>query len=84
VLFYIRAISDIKFVVQIHMQKFKTHKSISKRFKITKKGKLMKKKAGQDHFNARESGNITRGKRRAQEAAKAIAKPLKPLIPYSK
>jgi large subunit ribosomal protein L35 len=46
------------------MQKFKTRKKVSKRFKITKTGKVMKRKSGQDHFNSRESRNTTRNKRR--------------------
>ncbi|MCX6743626.1 MAG: 50S ribosomal protein L35 [Candidatus Parcubacteria bacterium] len=65
------------------MPKIKTHQSIAKRYKVTKKGKLMKKKAGQDHFNARESGNITRAKRRTQQADKTISKQLKSLMPYN-
>jgi large subunit ribosomal protein L35 len=65
------------------MPKIKTHKSIAKRFKISKTGRLMKKKAGQGHFNAREKGSVTRAKRRAQNTSERIAKPLKVLIPYS-
>ncbi len=44
--------------------KLKTHKALAKRIKITKTGKILKRKAGQDHFNARSSGKITRKKRR--------------------
>ncbi len=44
--------------------KLKTHKATTKRFGLTKKGKLKKRTAGQDHFNSRESGKITRNKRR--------------------
>lgn len=43
--------------------KLKTNKTWSKRFKVTKTGKVMKRKAGQDHFNSRESGKVTRNKR---------------------
>ncbi len=46
------------------MPKMKTHKGASKRLKITRTGKVMHRKAGQDHFNARESGKITKNKRR--------------------
>lgn len=42
----------------------KTIKTISKRFVKTKKGAYLRIKAGQDHFNSRESGNVTRAKRR--------------------
>jgi large subunit ribosomal protein L35 len=47
--------------------KRKTIKSISKRFKITKTGKVKKVKSGQNHFNSGESGKITRNKRRDQQ-----------------
>ncbi|HBH16870.1 MAG TPA: 50S ribosomal protein L35, partial [Candidatus Veblenbacteria bacterium] len=50
--------------------KVKTHKATVKRFRATAKGKLMKRTAGQDHFNARESGVVTRRKRRDVEIAK--------------
>lgn len=41
----------------------KTRKSISKRFKITKTKKILRRHTRQDHFNARDSGNKTRQKR---------------------
>lgn len=65
------------------MPKMKTHQSIAKRFKMTKTGKMIKKKAGQNHFNAREKGSVTRNKRRMQNTNERIASPLKHLIPYS-
>lgn len=34
----------------------KTNKSLTKRLKITKKGKILARKPGQNHFNARASG----------------------------
>jgi ribosomal protein L35 len=45
----------------------KTNKSYTKRLKITRKGKLLARKAGLDHFNAKESGNkqTKRGKFKA-------------------
>lgn len=33
----------------------KTNKSITKRLKITRGGKIMNRKSGQNHFNAKES-----------------------------
>ena len=33
----------------------KTNKSYTKRLKVTKKGKVIARKPGQDHFNAKES-----------------------------
>ena len=46
------------------MPKLKTIKAIAKRFKVTKKGKVIKRVAGQGHFNARETGKENRNKRR--------------------
>ncbi|HEX8946735.1 MAG TPA: 50S ribosomal protein L35 [Candidatus Paceibacterota bacterium] len=43
----------------------KTNKSYTKRVRATKHGKLVARKPGQNHFNAKESGNTTRGKHRA-------------------
>ncbi|MFC1788200.1 50S ribosomal protein L35 [Patescibacteria group bacterium] len=44
--------------------KQKTHKALSKRITITKTGKVLKRKSGQDHFNSKESSKVTRNKRR--------------------
>ena len=66
------------------MPKLKTRKSIAKRFKITKSGKIIKKRAGQDHFNARESGNVMRKKRRTTQISKSKNKTIKANLPYSK
>ena len=45
------------------MGKLKTKKSISKRFKVTKTGKVIKRTNGQGHYNSRETGNTRRNKR---------------------
>jgi len=58
----------------------KTRKSIKKRFKITKGKKLLHQRCGQDHFNARESGKITRNKRRLKKVPKSLAKTIKQAI----
>ncbi len=65
------------------MPKKKTHQATAKRFKITKKGKFMKRTAGQSHFNARESGKVTMGKRRDSAIAKVNVAALRKLIPGS-
>lgn len=44
----------------------KTNKSITKRFKITKNKKVLFRFAHQDHFNAKDSGNETRRKRKTR------------------
>jgi len=38
----------------------KTRKSIKKRFKITKTGKVLRRAIGQDHFRAKKSASIWR------------------------
>ncbi|MBI4132101.1 MAG: 50S ribosomal protein L35 [Candidatus Sungbacteria bacterium] len=40
----------------------KPNKSIRKRIKLTKTGKLIRRVAGQNHFNAKESGRMRRRK----------------------
>jgi ribosomal protein L35 len=42
----------------------KTNKSFSKRLKVTKNGKIISRKAGQNHFNSKESGRKQLGKAR--------------------
>ncbi len=42
----------------------KTTKSYLKRLKITKNGKILARKAGQNHFNARERTRASVAKRR--------------------
>lgn len=44
----------------------KTNKSYAKRIRVTKKGKLVARKPGQDHFNAKEGGRTKGVKRRTQ------------------
>ena len=63
------------------MPKVKTHKGTVKRIKKTRTGKLISRSAGQDHFNSRESGKVTKNKRRDLVLHKAHNK-LKLLIPY--
>ncbi|MFH1178580.1 MAG: 50S ribosomal protein L35 [bacterium] len=43
----------------------KTNKSYLKRIRVTRNGKLMARKPGQDHFNAKQSGSERSRKRRA-------------------
>ena len=41
----------------------KTNKSYAKRIRVTRTGKLVARKAGQNHFNAKQSGSKRSGKR---------------------
>ncbi len=63
--------------------KQKTSKTIAKRVKMTKTGKLLKRKGGQDHFNARESGKVTRNKRRDLEVSASYVRNFKQFMPHN-
>ncbi len=65
------------------MPKIKTHKATAKRFKLTGTKKLKQRKAGQDHFNARETGKTTRQKRRDIDTTKTLVKTIKTLAQYN-
>jgi ribosomal protein L35 len=61
--------------------KQKTNKRISKTFWVTGSGKVMRRKSGQAHFNARETGNTTKNKRRdSQVSGNTIHKKIKNAI----
>ncbi len=60
----------------------KTNKALAKRVRITKTGKMIKRKAGQDHFNSRESGKVTRNKRTDVAFPSTVRKGVKMLLPY--
>ncbi len=65
------------------MSKIKTHKATAKRYKKTATNKLLQRKAGQDHFNARETGNTTRKKRLDIAVSDTYAKTIHKLTPYN-
>lgn len=65
------------------MPKIKTHKATVKRFKKTATNKLLQRKAGQDHFNARDTGNATRKKRVDVTVSSTYAKTIHKLTPYN-
>ncbi len=44
----------------------KTNKSYSKRIKVTKNGKLVARRPGQNHFNAKQSGQKRLQRKRTQ------------------
>lgn len=64
-------------------KKLKTHKSTVKKVKVTGAKKLITRKAGQDHFNARESGKVKRNKRSDVSVAKADQRNIRLNLPYS-
>jgi len=65
------------------MPKLKTIKAVSKRIKITKNDKVIIRRGGQDHFNSRDAGKVTRRKRRDVCLSDANKKNIKNFIPYA-
>jgi large subunit ribosomal protein L35 len=63
------------------MPKVKTHKGAAKRFTKTKSGAIMHRVSGQDHFNTRDTGKVTKNKRRDVVMSKDNNS-IKSLIPY--
>lgn len=61
----------------------KTNKSYSKRIKLTKNGKVKVRKKGQNHFNSKESGNVTRAKRGTKENFVMSAKNISRFLPHN-
>ncbi|MDD3735318.1 MAG: 50S ribosomal protein L35 [Candidatus Pacebacteria bacterium] len=61
----------------------KTRKSIKKRFKITKNGKVLLRPVGQDHFRAKKSGKIKRQKRSPIKVDDSLAKEIKKALKYA-
>lgn len=58
----------------------KTRKSIKKRFKITKTGKILRRATGQDHYQAKKSGKQKRKMRKWIKVSKPEAKKIKRLF----
>lgn len=58
----------------------KTRKSFSKRFKITKTGKVLRRAIGQDHLLSKNNGNATRKLRKLVRISGWEAKKIKKLI----
>lgn len=58
----------------------KTRKSILKRFKITKTGKVLRRATGQDHYLVKKSGKKIRKNRKLIEVSKWEAKKIKKLL----
>ncbi len=60
----------------------KPRKSILKRFKITRTGKVLRRATGQNHFRAKKSGKKRRETRKWVEVPKPLAKKIKKLLSY--
>ena len=64
------------------MGKLKTHKGVTRRFKITGTGKLVHMKTGRRHLLTHKSARRMRKLRRAGEVAPAQQEMLRRLMPY--
>jgi large subunit ribosomal protein L35 len=58
----------------------KTRKSIKKRFKVTKTGKILRRPTHLDHYLAKKSGKKTRQSRKLKEVSKSEVKQIKRLL----
>jgi large subunit ribosomal protein L35 len=65
------------------MPKLKTRKAVAKRVKISANKKVIRRDTGQGHFNSREAGKTTRGKRRDVVAFKTDAENILRNLPYN-
>ncbi len=58
----------------------KTRKSITKRFKITRTGKVLRRAVGTNHYLSKNDGKQTRQNRKWVELPKVDAKKIKSLL----
>lgn len=65
------------------MPKLKTPKSVVKRFRITKKKKVMRRATGQNHYNSKDTGQEGRVKRTDVRLFKADEKNVLNALPYN-
>ena len=64
------------------MPKLKTRKGLVKRFKITKKGKLKRQRAGRGHLLAKKSRKRKRLLKKSGLVSRTDKKAIKMLMPY--
>lgn len=55
----------------------KTKKALTKRFKVTKNGKILRRASGQNHYRAKKSGKARRESRKWVPIAKSEIKKIK-------
>lgn len=64
------------------MPKLKTNKSVAKRFRLTKSGKIKKRSAHRGHLLGKMSRKAKRKLRRSSYVAGVDAKKIRRLLPY--
>ena len=62
------------------MPKLKIKKSITKKFKVTKKGKIFRRSSGIDHLRSKKSGEAKRKGRKMVEVSKNEVKKIKRIL----
>ena len=62
--------------------KRKTRKVFAKRVKVTGRKKLILRRANQNHFNAKDSGQQGQAKKKGKLLAKSSQKIAKKILPY--
>ncbi len=63
-------------------KKLKTNKSVLKRFKISSKGKMQRRRVRMNHFNAKDTGSMRRHKKSQKPLPKANESSIKLQLPY--
>ena len=64
------------------MPKLKTNKSVAKRFRITKTGKLKKRSAGRSHILGKKTRKAKRKLRKSSYVSSVDAAKVRRLLPY--
>ena len=64
------------------MPKLKTRKAVAKRFKITKRGKIKRMKAGKSHILTKKSRTRKRHLRKSTLVSKSFLRKVKRQLPY--
>ena len=62
------------------MTKLKSRKSITKRFKITKTGKILRRASGLDHYRAKKSGKKVRESRKWIKVSEGETKEIRKIL----
>jgi large subunit ribosomal protein L35 len=65
------------------MPKLKTRKSVSKKIRVTGRGKALRRYSKQNHFNSRETGKFKRFKRKEKRLFKADEANVLKALPYN-
>lgn len=65
------------------MPKMKTRKGVAKRFKVTKRKKILRRKGGKGHLLSHKTKKRKRSLRRAALVSKSERKKILKLLPYA-